>query len=185
MPRFASAALLHTGRSTVVSARCLLVAGPARPPPLRERRRSRQSTRPGCTQTRRSVPEKALPRLPRRRRSGREIGFDEYQDAGARFAADEKTWQRVIQMLRSGAMPPEDSPQPSRAERRQSSTGSRRRSTTSIATSRPIPAASRSAGSTGPNTTTRSATCSASRSARPTIFRPTTSAAASTTSATC
>ncbi|HZL90931.1 MAG TPA: DUF1592 domain-containing protein [Pirellulaceae bacterium] len=33
--------------------------------------------------------------------------------------ADQQTWQTVIQMLRSGAMPPEDQPQPSVAERQQ------------------------------------------------------------------
>ena len=43
--------------------------------------------------------------------------FDQFKDAAA-VAADEKTWQRVIQMLRSGAMPPDDIAQPSEAERR-------------------------------------------------------------------
>jgi PAS domain-containing protein len=38
---------------------------------------------------------------------------------GEQVVADEKTWQTVIQMLRSGAMPPEDQPQPTAAERQQ------------------------------------------------------------------
>ena len=38
---------------------------------------------------------------------------------GEQIVADEKTWQSVIQMLRSGAMPPEDQPQPTSAERQQ------------------------------------------------------------------
>src|SRR5438874_5691851 len=46
-----------------------------------------------------------------------EIRFDQYKDAGA-VAADEKTWQRAIQMLRSGAMPPDDAEQPSEQQRR-------------------------------------------------------------------
>src|SRR5438094_9730914 len=37
-----------------------------------------------------------------------EVRFDQYKDAAA-VAADEKTWQRTMQMLRSGAMPPDDS----------------------------------------------------------------------------
>jgi Protein of unknown function (DUF1592)/Protein of unknown function (DUF1588)/Protein of unknown function (DUF1587)/Protein of unknown function (DUF1585)/Protein of unknown function (DUF1595)/Ca-dependent carbohydrate-binding module xylan-binding/Planctomycete cytochrome C len=46
-----------------------------------------------------------------------EVRFDHYKEAAA-VVADEKTWQRTIQMLRSGAMPPEDSEQPSELERR-------------------------------------------------------------------
>jgi mono/diheme cytochrome c family protein len=46
-----------------------------------------------------------------------EIRFDTFPTAAA-VAADEKTWHRAIQMLRSGAMPPDDSPQPTEAERR-------------------------------------------------------------------
>jgi mono/diheme cytochrome c family protein len=46
-----------------------------------------------------------------------DIALDRYKDAAA-VAEDQKTWQRVIQMLRSGAMPPEDAKQPSEAERR-------------------------------------------------------------------
>src|SRR5262245_12586078 len=46
-----------------------------------------------------------------------DIRFDGFKDAAA-VAGDEKTWQRAIQMLRSGAMPPEDSEQPSEAQRR-------------------------------------------------------------------
>src|SRR5207247_4003781 len=45
-----------------------------------------------------------------------EIRFDENKDADA-VAADEKTWQRTIQMLRSGAMPPDDAVQPSEQQR--------------------------------------------------------------------
>src|SRR5262245_35291210 len=46
-----------------------------------------------------------------------EVHFDQFKDAAA-VAADEKTWQRAIQMLRSGAMPPDDSPQPTEQDRR-------------------------------------------------------------------
>lgn len=46
-----------------------------------------------------------------------DIRFDQFADAKA-VAGDEKTWQRTIQMLRSGAMPPEDVAQPSEQTRR-------------------------------------------------------------------
>jgi hypothetical protein len=46
-----------------------------------------------------------------------DVRFDQFGDAKA-VAADEKTWQRTIQMLRSGAMPPEDVAQPSEQTRR-------------------------------------------------------------------
>ena len=46
-----------------------------------------------------------------------DIAFHKYADAKA-VAADVKIWERAIQMLRSGAMPPEDVAQPSDAERR-------------------------------------------------------------------
>ncbi len=46
-----------------------------------------------------------------------ELRFDNFPTAAA-VAADEKTWHRAIQMLRSGAMPPDDAPQPTEAERR-------------------------------------------------------------------
>lgn len=46
-----------------------------------------------------------------------DIRFDQFADAAA-VASDEKTWQRTIQMLRSGAMPPEDAEQPSEPVRR-------------------------------------------------------------------
>ena len=46
-----------------------------------------------------------------------DIRFDQFKDAGA-VAADLKTWQKTIEMLRSGAMPPEDVDQPSDADRR-------------------------------------------------------------------
>src|SRR5438874_3785389 len=46
-----------------------------------------------------------------------DVRFDSYKDAAA-VVADQKTWQRTIQMLRSGAMPPEDAEQPSEAQRR-------------------------------------------------------------------
>lgn len=45
-----------------------------------------------------------------------ELRFDHYKTAAA-VIADLKTWQRAIDMLRSGAMPPEDADQPSDAER--------------------------------------------------------------------
>ena len=40
-----------------------------------------------------------------------DVRFDQYKDTAA-VAADPKVWQRTIQMLRSGAMPPEDTDQP-------------------------------------------------------------------------
>jgi mono/diheme cytochrome c family protein len=46
-----------------------------------------------------------------------DVRFDQFKSP-ADIAADEKTWQRTIQMLRSGAMPPEDVQQPSEAVRR-------------------------------------------------------------------
>jgi PAS domain-containing protein len=47
-----------------------------------------------------------------------EVALDAFKDAPA-VAADQKTWQRVIEMLRSGAMPPEDAEQPPMPARRQ------------------------------------------------------------------
>jgi hypothetical protein len=47
-----------------------------------------------------------------------EVRFDTFQNA-ASVAADEKTWSRVVQMLRSGVMPPEDVVQPSEQQRRE------------------------------------------------------------------
>lgn len=46
-----------------------------------------------------------------------DVRFDQFKDLAA-VTADMQTWQRTLQMLRSSAMPPEDSPQPSEAERR-------------------------------------------------------------------
>src|SRR6476620_9820206 len=46
-----------------------------------------------------------------------DIRFDQFKSP-ADVAADEATWQRTIQMLRSGAMPPEDVDQPSEPTRR-------------------------------------------------------------------
>jgi hypothetical protein len=46
-----------------------------------------------------------------------DIAFHGYKSA-AEVAADQKTWGRAIQMLRSGAMPPDDAAQPTEAERR-------------------------------------------------------------------
>src|SRR5437868_15398134 len=46
-----------------------------------------------------------------------DVRFDQYKDAAA-VSGDDKTWQRTIQMLRSGAMPPDDSAQPSEQQRR-------------------------------------------------------------------
>jgi mono/diheme cytochrome c family protein len=46
-----------------------------------------------------------------------DVRFDGFKDAAA-VAADHKTWERAIQMLRSGAMPPDDGEQPTEAERR-------------------------------------------------------------------
>lgn len=45
-----------------------------------------------------------------------DVRLDRYSTA-ASVAADTATWQRVMQMLRSGAMPPEDAVQPSEAQR--------------------------------------------------------------------
>jgi hypothetical protein len=47
-----------------------------------------------------------------------EVSLDTFKDAAA-VSADPKTWQRVIAMLESGAMPPDDSEQPTMAERKQ------------------------------------------------------------------
>jgi PAS domain-containing protein len=46
-----------------------------------------------------------------------EIGFHDYQDV-AKVTADVKTWTRVIQMIETGVMPPDDAPQPKPAERK-------------------------------------------------------------------
>lgn len=47
-----------------------------------------------------------------------DVAFHKYQSAES-VAADGKTWQTVLEMLRSGAMPPDDKPQPSPEEREQ------------------------------------------------------------------
>ncbi|MCU0877342.1 MAG: DUF1592 domain-containing protein [Pirellulaceae bacterium] len=47
-----------------------------------------------------------------------EIGFHDYQDF-AKVTGDERTWTRVLQMIETGVMPPEDSPQPTDAERKE------------------------------------------------------------------
>lgn len=46
-----------------------------------------------------------------------EIQFDRYKDA-ASVEADAKTWQRVLEMLQSSAMPPDDKPQPTDEQRK-------------------------------------------------------------------
>jgi hypothetical protein len=46
-----------------------------------------------------------------------EIGFHDYQDL-AKVQADVKTWTRVIQMIETRVMPPDDAPQPKPAERK-------------------------------------------------------------------
>jgi hypothetical protein len=46
-----------------------------------------------------------------------EIGFHDYREL-AKVKADEKTWTRVLQMIETGVMPPDDSPQPKAAERK-------------------------------------------------------------------
>jgi hypothetical protein len=46
-----------------------------------------------------------------------EIQFDTYKTAAA-IEADAKTWQRVLEMLQSSAMPPDDRPQPTAEERK-------------------------------------------------------------------
>src|SRR2546423_592636 len=45
-----------------------------------------------------------------------DIAFHKYKTADS-IAADEKTWKTVIEMLETGAMPPEDKPQPSPEQR--------------------------------------------------------------------
>jgi hypothetical protein len=45
-----------------------------------------------------------------------DVAFDDFQNASA-VAADQKTWARVIEMLRSGAMPPADGEQPMAQDR--------------------------------------------------------------------
>jgi hypothetical protein len=47
-----------------------------------------------------------------------EVRLDKYGTAES-VVADAKTWQTVLDMLRSGAMPPEDKPQPTEAQRAQ------------------------------------------------------------------
>jgi hypothetical protein len=47
-----------------------------------------------------------------------EIGFHDYQDF-AKVTGDERTWTRVLQMIETGVMPPDDSPQPTDAERKE------------------------------------------------------------------
>jgi hypothetical protein len=47
-----------------------------------------------------------------------EIGFHDYQDF-AKVAGDERTWTRILQMIETEVMPPEDSPQPTAAERKE------------------------------------------------------------------
>ena len=47
-----------------------------------------------------------------------EIQFDKYKTV-ASIDADAKTWQKVLEMLQSSAMPPDDKPQPKDAERKQ------------------------------------------------------------------
>jgi len=47
-----------------------------------------------------------------------DIAFDRFQSV-ASLQADQKTWQRALEMLRSGAMPPEDAEQPSERQRRE------------------------------------------------------------------
>ncbi|MEX2173324.1 MAG: DUF1592 domain-containing protein [Pirellulaceae bacterium] len=47
-----------------------------------------------------------------------EIGFHDYLDL-AKVMGDERTWTRVLQMIETGVMPPDDSPQPTSAERKQ------------------------------------------------------------------
>lgn len=46
-----------------------------------------------------------------------EIQFDRYKDA-ASVEADAKAWQRVLEMLQSSAMPPDDKPQPKDEQRK-------------------------------------------------------------------
>jgi mono/diheme cytochrome c family protein len=45
------------------------------------------------------------------------LQFDKYKDAAA-VEADVKTWQHVMEMLRTSAMPPDDRPQPSEEQRK-------------------------------------------------------------------
>src|SRR5690606_23144239 len=45
-----------------------------------------------------------------------EIGFHRYSDEAA-VVQDARTWEKVLEMLRFRAMPPEDQPQPTEAER--------------------------------------------------------------------
>jgi len=52
------------------------------------------------------------------KRPDEEIQFERYKDAAA-VAADAKTWQKVLEMLEASAMPPDDKPQPTEAQRQQ------------------------------------------------------------------
>ena len=47
-----------------------------------------------------------------------EIQFEKYKDAAA-VEADAKTWQKVLEMLNSSAMPPDDRPHPKEEQRKQ------------------------------------------------------------------
>lgn len=47
-----------------------------------------------------------------------ELHFDRYKDVAA-IEADAKTWQKVLEMLQSSAMPPDDKPQPTEERRKQ------------------------------------------------------------------
>src|SRR5688572_12278612 len=47
-----------------------------------------------------------------------EIQFERYKDVAA-VEADAKTWQKVLEMLHSSAMPPDDRPQPKDEQRKQ------------------------------------------------------------------
>jgi hypothetical protein len=47
-----------------------------------------------------------------------EIGFHDYKSV-EKVVGDLQTWTRVLQMIETGVMPPDDSPQPTGAERKQ------------------------------------------------------------------
>ena len=158
----------------------------APPAPARRRRTAepaataefRQQVQPLCRQVLRQVPQ-------RRRAQGRADAGRLSRPRGV--VDDRQTWEKIAEE----AARPRNAPRGRAAARgrraRQQITRLDRRADwpASTAGSERDPGRVTIRRLIAPNTTTRSATWSASTSIRPTIFPPTTSATASTTSATC
>ena len=74
--------------------------------------RASRSTPPGFTASESSRSSRNTASIATARtRKRREIGFHDYAEV-AKVHADEKTWTRVLQMIQTGVMPPDDAPQP-------------------------------------------------------------------------